>query len=228
MKIAALIPAFNEEDYIAQTIRAVASLDSVDEILVIDDGSSDNTSVLAQKTAKVLRLTSNQGKGAALNHGLKEVRADIYLLLDADLGSSAHLAWELVEPILHDQADMTIARFDIQHSAPQARMGFGSVRKMASLGVRLLTGTKVHSPLSGQRAIRVAVLDAVGDFFEGFGVEVALTVGALHHGFRLLEVPLAMKHRAYGRGLKGLRHRGRQGIHIIKALWQCYKRGWHL
>ncbi|HBG01316.1 MAG TPA: hypothetical protein DDW87_07070 [Firmicutes bacterium] len=74
----------------------------------------------------------------------------------------------------------------------------------------------------------MAVLDAVGDFFEGFGVEVALTVGALHHGFRLLEVPLAMKHRAYGRGLKGLRHRGRQGIHIIKALWQCYKRGWHL
>lgn len=228
MKVAALIPAFNEEDRIGQTLAAVAALEGIHEILVIDDGSTDHTRSAAQCKARVLRLDRNQGKGAALNHGLRNVVADVYLFLDADLGSTAALAYELVRPIFRDQADMTIARFDTEQSAQQGKMGFGTVRKIASFGVRCLTGRNVSSPLSGQRALKAVVLETVGDLFEGFGVEVALTVGALHNGFRIVEVPLAMQHRAYGRGLRGLRHRAHQGLQVLRALWQCYRRGWHL
>ena len=122
---------------------------------------------------------------------------------------------------------MTIARFGHEQSLTGAKMGFGLVRRTASLGVRLLTGHKILAPLSGQRAVSVRVLEAVGDFSPGFGVEAALTVGALHHGFSVLEVPLEMKHRALGRGLKGMRHRGSQFLSVLRALWHCWKKGWH-
>lgn len=106
-------------------------------------------------------------------------------------------------------------------------MGFGLVRRVAAWGVRLLTGHTVTSPLSGQRAVRAEVLRCLGGFASGFGVEVSLTVGALHHGFAVVEVPLPMKHRAYGRTLRGCVHRGRQLVHVLRALTQCWRRGWH-
>lgn len=232
MKVVALIPAFNEADFIVQTLTAVSELEHVDEIVVIDDGSDDDTFALASsasvgKDVRVARLQANQGKGAALNYGRHEVQAQVYLLLDADLGATASLAGALLTPILQDEADMTIARFAADQSASKAKMGFGAVRCIAQLGVKWLTGGSITSPLSGQRAVRAEVLQALGDFSSGFGVEVGLTVGALHHGFRLVEVPLAMKHRAYGRGLRGLRHRGRQLFHVLRTFMRCWHRGWH-
>ena len=233
MRVVALIPAFNEAETIVQTLTAVADLQLVDEIVVIDDGSTDDTFVLASgcslgKKVTVLRLKANRGKGGALNYGRLNASGDAYLLLDADLGPTAILAGALLEPFLTEEADMTIAHLGTKQSSSSRKMGFGIVRRTASLGVRLLTGHEVLNPLSGQRVMTAEVLEAVGDFFEGFGVEVALTVGALHHGFRLTEIPLAMKHRALGRGLGGLWHRGRQFIQVLSALWHCWRRGWHL
>lgn len=235
MRVVALIPAYNEADYIEQTITAVASLHYVDEIMVINDGSKDDTAALVQKQKEALskkvtliNLRANRGKGAALNSGLRSASGDVYLLLDADLGDTASLAQGLLEPVLHDQADMSIARFGVQQSASGVKMGMGLVRRTACRGVRLLTGRIISSPLSGQRAIKALVLQTLGDFFEGFGVEVGLTVGALHHGFRIVEIPLEMKHRAYGRGFGGFWHRGRQWVQVVRALWRCWRRGWHL
>lgn len=231
MRVAALIPAFNEAESIVETLTAAAQLQPIDEIVVIDDGSTDDTYALASSCSlpkvSVLRLPSNRGKGGALNFGRREVHADVYLLLDADLGSSAALADKLLEPVLRGEADMTIARFGAEQSKSGAKMGFGLVRRTASLGIKILTGSTVLSPLSGQRAVTAKVLDAVGEFAAGFGVEVALTVGALHHGFKIVEIPLNMKHRAFGRGLKGLRHRGGQFFAVLRALWDCWKKGWH-
>lgn len=232
MRVVALIPAFNEAQYIVQTLTAVAGLQLVDEIVVIDDGSTDNTFSLATSLAfekvTVLRVESNRGKGGALNYGRRQVPADLYLLLDADLGTTANLAGGLLDPVLRGEADMTIAKFSAGQSQTEVRMGFGIARRAACLGVKLLTGATVTSPLSGQRALKERMLQDVGEFFEGYGVEVALTVGALHHGYTLVEVPLAMKHRALGRGLRGLRHRGRQFLRVLGALWQCWRKGWHL
>ncbi len=233
MKIVALIPAFNEAEYIVPTLTAVAGLELVDEIVVIDDGSTDSTYSLAADCnlgtkVTVLRLDSNRGKGGALNHGRESVPGDIYLLLDADLGTTAGLAQGLLDPVVRGEVDMAIANFVAGQSQTSTKMGFGIVRRTACLGVKLLTRTKVISPLSGQRALTERVLQGVGEFFEGYGVEVALTVGALHYGFTLTEVPLAMKHRALGRGFRGLRHRGRQFIQVLGALWRCWRKGWHL
>lgn len=232
MRVVVLIPAYNEEEHIAETLSAVDSLVSVSEIVVVDDGSTDSTYSVASNChleckLSVLRMERNSGKGGALNYGRQKVAGDVYLLLDADLGSTARLAHDLLQPVLRDEADMTVAQFGSQQSASGTKMGFGVARFLASMGVRFLTGKKVTSPLSGQRAIKVEVLEQVGEFAPGFGVEVALTVGALHHGFRVLEIPVAMKHRALGRGLRGMRHRGRQLVQVLLALRHCWKKEWH-
>lgn len=228
MQVVALIPAFNESDRIVQTIEAALTIRPLDQIVVINDGSTDQTAEIVPKQERVrlLNLQNNQGKGAALNIGLRETQAQVYLLLDGDLGETASLAQRLLDPILNDTADVTIARFEQIQGDSGKKMGFGLVRRLASLGVRLLTGTWVQSPLSGQRAIKAEVVHKLGGFFEGYGVEVGLTVGALRYGYRVLEVPLPMRHRAHGRGLQGIRHRSRQMIHVIKALWRCLGKRW--
>lgn len=234
MKVAALIPAYNEEEYLVQTLAAVDSIPGLDQIVVINDGSTDGThrAVLdylprAAKTIRLVDLPENQGKGSALNAGLACTDAQVYLLLDADLGGSACQAAALLDPVLRAEAHMTVARFTGEQGASGGKMGFGLVRLVAVWGVRLLTGRKVTSPLSGQRAVCREVVQRLGGFAGGFGVEVSLTVGALHHGFTVVEVPLALKHRAYGRTLRGFLHRGRQLVHVLAALGQCWTRGWH-
>lgn len=233
MRVAALIPAFNEEYWIAETLQAASALQTVDEIVVVDDGSVDGTKAAVEECRsrvpgriRLVELPVNQGKGAALNAGLSAAQADVYLLLDADLGVTASYGAELLAPVLTGEAHMAVARFT-GDQAPGGRMGFGLVRRVAVCGVKLLTGCAVTSPLSGQRAVLAEVLERLGGFAEGFGAEVSLTVGALHHGFTVVEVPLPMRHRAYGRGLRGICHRSRQLFHVLLALRGCWRRGWH-
>lgn len=228
MKVAVLIPVYNEEGTIKETITAIQGCEWIEEIVVINDGSTDNTAYLVNGIANVtlLNLSKNVGKGGALNAGWSTTSAEIYLLLDGDLGSSARCAIELLPPLLEDRADMTVARFGLQQSGDGKAMGFGLVRRFATFGIKLLTGEKIVSPLSGQRAIKGRVLDELGGFFPGFGVEIGLTVGALHYGYRLQEIALPISHRAYGRGMAGIVHRGRQLGHILRAFALCLKKGW--
>ena len=216
-RVVALVPAHNEEERIAQTVSAILSLEDVNECIVIDDASSDET---AQKAAdcraRVVRLQRNVGKGAALNAGAKYCEdADIVLLLDGDLGSSARQADLLLKPLLEGTADMTIARFP----RPTGKAGFGLVKNMARKEIaKMGNGFDAQAPLSGQRALTRACLDAVLPFASGYGVEVGLTIRALRQNFRLLEVETTMTHAATGRDLSGFIHRGKQFVHVWSAL----------
>lgn len=211
-----VIPAYNEADRIAETVRAATSVPGVSEVIVVDDGSVDNTAEQAAAAgATVLRLAVNRGKGAALARGLALARGEVIVLLDADVGETASEIARLLGPVLAGEADMAIARFP----APPTRRGLGLVRGVARWGLRLLTGQDFASPLSGQRAVRRAWLDGL-PLAEGFGVEVGLTVDLWRRGCRIVEVPVAMRHRETGMDLAGLRHRGRELLHILRALSQ--------
>lgn len=223
-RVVALVPAHNEEERIAQTVSAILSLEDVNECIVIDDASSDET---AQKAAdcraRVVRLQRNVGKGAALNAGAKYCEdADIVLLLDGDLGSSASQADLLLKPLLEGTADMTIARFP----RPTGKAGFGLVKNMARKEIaKMGNGFDAQAPLSGQRALTRACLDAVLPFASGYGVEVGLTIRALRQNFRLLEVETTMTHAATGRDLSGFIHRGKQFVHVWSALMKLKHKG---
>ncbi|WP_369397266.1 glycosyltransferase family 2 protein [Syntrophomonas palmitatica] len=85
--ITVVIPAYNEEARIAATIRAVQTIPGVEQLFVINDGSTDDTSLIArQEGAAVIDLYPNRGKGGAMNASLDRIDSDIVVFLDADWG----------------------------------------------------------------------------------------------------------------------------------------------
>jgi hypothetical protein len=214
--VVALIPAKDRADSIAATVTAVAALDDVTRILVVDDGSTDATSDAARAAgAEVLRLPHNRGKGGAIAAGLAAAPdGDVYLLVDADVGDTARAVGALLAPVLAGDADMTIG---VLPSAG-GRGGFGTVKNLARRGIHRAAAFDARAPLSGQRAISGPLLRSL-ELAPRFGLETALTIDAVRAGARVVEVPVDMDHRHTGRRLAGFRHRARQGADIVRVLW---------
>ncbi|TCO79873.1 glycosyltransferase family 2 protein [Marinisporobacter balticus] len=215
--ITALVPAYNEADRIKKTIDAIKRSKHIDRIVVLDDGSEDDTLIVAKNmNVEAYRLDQNQGKGFALNYGIKKVEKNsrIVVFLDADLGDTASEVDKLIIPILEDEADVTIARFP----SAKRKGGFGLVKNLAKYGVKFFTGHTIYTSLSGQRAFKIQVLEKLGSFPTDYGVEVGMTIDILNRGFRIKEVDVSMTHRETGRDLKSFMHRGKQFYQILFTL----------
>ncbi len=221
-QLSVLIPAYNEASRIAASLAAVdAALSPLYpegsyEVIVVDDGSRDETAAVARATgrARVIELGRNQGKGGALQAALSASRGELLVMLDADLERTADQFPRLLAPLEAGQADMAVARF--QRAARGG--GFGLAVGLARWGVRRLTGRELAAPLSGQRAFTREVWERVGRIAPGFGAEVGLDVDVLRAGFRLVEVPTEMRHQATGRDWAGFRHRARQFAAVARTL----------
>jgi len=213
--IVAIVPAKDAANTVRATVQALQSGDVVLEILVVDDGSVDDTAVEAAAAgAQVLRLAVNSGKSDAVRHGVDSTpQADIYLLVDADTGDHARGAFALLDPLLRNEADLTIGVLPDS----SGRGGLGVVKSFAAWGIARTCGITLAAPLSGQRAVRAPLLRAVGTSHR-FGLEVAMTVDAVRAGARVMEVPVEMDHLHRGRGFGGFMHRGRQGVDVVRAL----------
>jgi glycosyltransferase involved in cell wall biosynthesis len=218
-RIVALVAARDEARTIASTVTALSRIAGVTEVVVVDDGSRDTTTeeALAAGARTVHRGTgrggTGGGKGGALEGALRRLPdADIWVLADADLGSSASSLAGVLEPVRAGHADLAIG------VPPPQGGGFGLVRRVAGVAIRTLAGLRTAAPLSGQRAITGRALSRVRPLAGGFGVETAMTIDAVRSGARVVEVPVAIVHRATGRDLAGFAHRGRQGIDIVRAV----------
>jgi glycosyltransferase involved in cell wall biosynthesis len=217
MRVVAIVPARNEADRVGTTVATLLSLTAVDRVLVVDDGSGDDTASAAEGGgAEVMRLQPGVGKGEALEAGAATLAPDdVALLLDADLGLAAAEAAVLLAPVLAGDADMAVALFP----RPAGKAGFGLVKGLARRGIaRRTDGFLADAPLSGQRALSPAAVDAARPFSGGFGTEVTTTVRVLRAGLRVVEVPTKMAHRSTGRDLAGFAHRGRQYADVRRAL----------
>ena len=215
--VVALVAAFDSADTVGATVTALSGLPAVDEVVVVDDGSVDATAARARDAgARVVSLARNGGKGAALTAGMDATPgAGVYLLVDADTGSSAAGAAPLVETVLGDRADLAVGVL----ASAGARGGFGAVKRLARWGTRRAGGPDLAAPLSGQRAVRADVLRRCLPLAERFGVETAMSIDAARSGARVVEVDVVMDHRHTGRRLAGFRHRAGQGIDVTRALW---------
>lgn len=215
--VTVLVPAYNEGDRIKSTIDAMKASKYVDQIVIIDDGSKDDTYSIAKATdAKVYRLDENKGKGFALSFGIEKVYKEscVIAFLDGDIGKTAAEIDNLILPILEDQADVTIARFP----AAKKKGGFGLVKNLAKYGVKLYTGQTIYTSLSGQRVFKTEVLKRFKEIPSDYGVEVGMTIDILNMGYRIKEVDVTMTHRETGRDLKSFVHRGRQFYQILLTL----------
>jgi len=205
MKASIIIPAYNEEKNIRPVLEAVRSLQDVYEILVVNDGSIDNTSeVVRSYGIRVLDMPENCGKSSAMRSGLEATSEQVVLFLDADLiGLEPRHVDDLIFPVSAGIADMTVGVFT-------------SGRGITDLAQRLTPF------LSGQRGLRRDILNELTneDWISGFGIEVALTRYAKEHNLRTLEVPLhnvsqTMKEEKLGLA-KGMKAR-------LKMYWEIAK-----
>lgn len=213
--VVAIVPAKDRADSIADTVAAIAGLGRVQRLLVVDDGSVDDTAAVARRAgADVLRLPQNRGKGGAVLAGVAACpEADVFLLIDADLARTASAADLLLDPVLAGDADLVVG---VLPSA-EGRAGFGTIKSLAAKGVQRACGMTPRAPLSGQRAVRAHLLRGLTSA-ERFGLEVAMTVDVVRAGGRVVEVDVPMDHRHTGRSLAGFAHRGRQGVDIVRSL----------
>jgi glycosyltransferase involved in cell wall biosynthesis len=177
--IAAILPAYNEGQYIGAVLDVLHATDLLDEIILVDDGSTDNTLEVLQNAARqdkrilIIQHEKNKGKGQAVFTGWAATIAPYILLLDADLKNltTNHLR-NLIEPVLEHRADMTLGLFWGGHISTDLSHW-------------------ITPFLTGQRCLRADILKHISHkAAAGYGFEVALTVAARQNGYRKRVVTL--------------------------------------
>ncbi len=196
-KICAIIPAFNEEKHLDQVILETKK--HVDFVIVVDDGSSDTTAEIAEKSADIfLRHSINGGKGVALQTGFlcaKREGADIIVTIDADLQHDASKIPDFVSTLDEKKADIVIGARGLGKSAPIVYR-FGNF--VLNTTFRLLYGQKITDTQSGYRAFRMSTYSKYSWQSSGYDVETEMLTNARKHGLKLCEIPIATKyHNSY-------------------------------
>ena len=208
-EIAIIVTAYNEADRLGETLAALAEAFPEGRVVVADDASDDGTAEVARAVGvELVSAPRRLGKGGVATLAAERVRAGaqpLVVLCDGDLGASARHLPALAEVVERGEGDLAVAVF-----ARRVGGGFGLAVGFAHRAIRSLTGLDLQAPISGQRALAPAVLDAVLPFAPRFGMEIGMTVDAHRAGFRVVEVELPLEHRATGRTAAGFAHRGRQ------------------
>lgn len=204
--ISIVIPAFEESERIGNSLRKiieyVAGQSLRFEIIVVDDGSGDDTSAVAERilsaqTAcphRVIRYEQNRGKGYAVRTGLSAASGDIAIFTDADLSTPIDELPKLVRPIQADEFDITFGSRALDRSLigthqPWRREQGG---KVFNLVVRLLTGMPFWDTQCGFKAFRMAKFRPLLEVMkiDRFGFDVEFLFVARHNGLRLKEIPV--------------------------------------
>lgn len=218
-----IVAARNEADRIEETVSALHAAFPGATVVVADDGSEDATGdTAAAAGAVVVGGGQHLGKGGAASLAAERVLADgqpspgaVVLLADADLARSAARLAPLAVAVSRGEADLTVAMF-----ASRVGGGFGVALGFAHWAIKRRCGLVTQAPISGQRALSYAALDAVTPFHAAFGMEIGMTVDAVRAGLVVKEIELDLAHRATGKSLAGFKHRGRQLKDFIRVYFE--------
>ena len=231
-RVAVVIPAKDEVDRIAATIRACRAIPHVDLVLVVDDGSEDGTQHAARNAgAVVVRHSVNRGKASAMETGSSVVAmrdidgrpARVLLFIDADMGESAVECAALVEPVISGEVDLAIAALPPEEGQSSPAMA----TKLARQAITRATGWRPYQPLSGVRCITRDAFNAALPLAHGWGVETGMTIDVLTAGFTVQEVPCNLRGRPIPKNFSGALHRSAQYRDVAMAVSSRRMRGVH-
>ena len=184
MKVSCIIPAFNEEKSIVHVLRVVKQVSSINEIIVVDDGSSDQTAAYAEKEGViVLKHKNNKGKGAAIKTGSAYAKGEVLLFLDADLESiSPRKIKAILHPIKNNEADFVKTSF----SRARGRVTELVVKPLFQV---VFPFVPFQQPLSGQFALRKEILEKL-TINDQWGVDIQILLQSLKNKTRIKEVDI--------------------------------------
>ena len=198
MRLAVLIPCWNEELTIADVVMDFRTALPTAEIYVFDNNSTDQSVARASGADACVLLEPRQGKGFVLQAMFQRVDADVYVIVDGDRTYGADTVLSLIEPVLCGRADMVVG----SRLHPAAVRGFSTPHLWGNrffvLLSRLLFGIASTDVLSGYRVLTRRLARSVNLTSGGFQVETELTIKAIRDGFRVIDIPVALVPRPAG------------------------------
>lgn len=209
MNISVVIPCFNEERSILKIVELVRDVIGQEgEIIIVDDGSTDGTRELLQKSADnldamVLYLPVNMGKGAALRAGFKAATKDIVIVQDADMEYDPADYAKMITPIENGHANVVFgSRFSREHNNNALlfwhRLGNHALTVLSNL----FTQQSLNDMETGYKAFRREVIQAIEIEENRFGFEPEITAKVCQQNLQIHEVEITYRARSYADGKK--------------------------
>jgi len=186
-KIAVLIPCYQEEKTIAKVVRDFLNVLPTAEIYVYDNNSTDKTAELAQASGAIVVREKRQGKGFVVISMFEQIDADAYIMVDGDDTYDPSYATKLLEPILKDEADMTVGCRLSRYDNKSFRNFHIFGNQFICFIINKMFGSNITDIFSGYRAFGRNAVKTIPLTCAGFDVETEMTLQALQRGFVIKE-----------------------------------------
>jgi glycosyltransferase involved in cell wall biosynthesis len=223
MRVSFLVPAYNEGRTIGQVLERIDALGLDSQVIVVDDGSTDDTAAVAEgwangRAAVVIRQ-ANRGKGAAIRAAIPYVEGEIAVIQDADMEYDPIDVPALIEPLERGVADVVFGS-RLSGGRPQRAYMFWHLvgNRFLSLLTNVLFNTTISDMETGYKAFRADVLRSLDLQEDGFGIEPEITAKACKRKLRIYELPIAYYGRTYAEGKKITWRDGLKAIRVLIAV----------
>jgi glycosyltransferase involved in cell wall biosynthesis len=203
MKVCFLVPAYNEAATIGDVLERIAGLGLDANVIVVDDGSDDDTAAIAEAAGATVLRQSNRGKGAAIRTAIAHAEGDIAVIQDADMEYDPIEVPELIEPIVRGSADVVFGS-RLRGGKPQRAYLFWHLvgNRFLSLLTNVLFNTTLSDMETGYKAFRLEVLRSLDLREDGFGIEPEITGKVCLRQLRVYELPISYYGRTHDEGKK--------------------------